>query len=603
MKNKRHKLATKMISVTMGFLFIVLSIPFAFAVDPQSLNESNVVVWPTIEGEIFLGQKLSDGISLNNENVLVTSDGTETGTVIEGKFEFVDADYIPTSTGQKNASLKFVPTDEEAYAGFTIESSENVIYTVNELAPVLVDEKNDPPVATEVEASARLSTSKISGGAVKNPLTNEILTDAVWAWQSSRTKVTVSGMYPAYCVSSSLNYPLMMDIYVRIIGDAAETTIETNPTIETLTYDPNLKFEDVSIVGGKAVIKGTSTEVEGTFTIGEKWLTRTPWVGTYEVDVKFTPDDVTVALPVEFKCPVTVNKAVPKFKTDDESGVPTVTMPYGTKLNSSLDYVIKPLVDVDVPVYLAYKDLNGEDLSYSNTVPLVGTHEIQVRVNIDNSNYEQYTMLTFMLEITGFEANCIMQPVGSEGYKIIDTSFKYDAEKPKGTFTVSYTVAGEKQPDITVKYGSLFQVDETKSGIYEFSITYNQVENDPFEIADFTMSIEKKLSRNVNIGDSSKKYTYGDKVTAVAPATDPAKPDKPYYGFSGWNVKGNIGLSDEELKNTEISFYMPDEDVELNATYKFSIKLFFEWLWQQIVQFFTFIINAVKDLFALATTA
>ncbi len=314
--------------------------------------------------------------------------------------------------------------------------------------------------------------------------------------------------------------------------------------------------------------------------------------------VKFIPDDETVALPVEFNCPVTVNKAVPTFKTDDESGVPTITMPYGTKLDSSLDYKIKPLIDVGVPVSLAYKDLDGNNLSYSGTTPVVGTHEIQVRVNIDNTNYEQFTMLTFNLEITGFTANCIMVPVGTEGYKIIDESLAYNAAKPTGTFTVSYTINGEKQTDKTVKYGELFQVEKTKSGKYEFSIKYNKTENDPFEIADITYTDTVVLSHNVTINGQKQTADYNTTVTVSAPATDPTQPDKPYYGFTNWEAKG-VDISEEQAASAEISFTMPDNDVELKANYKFSIKLFFEWVLAQITQFFTFIVNAVKDLIAL----
>lgn len=596
MAKKRYKLTIRMVSVTMSLLFIALSFPFAFAAEPVILSESNVVTWPTIEGEIYFGQKLSDGFTVSGG--LVTIDGTAEGTVIPGKFEFIDPSYIPTSTNGI-AAFKFTPNNTQDYSAFEVEKVYDVMYTVNKVTPVLVDE-NNPPVASEVEAGARLSTSKITGGQMKNPYNPEEskVLSKTWTWSNGRTTVSESGYYEAKFAPGSGYEIIKMDIYVRIAGDTPETTIEINPTAN-ITYDPNLKWGDVVLEGGKAVIKGTTTEVPGTFAVTDKWKNVTPSTTNTKVEVTFIPDDETQALPYTFEIPVTVNKAVPAFKSDDESGIPTITMPYGTKLDSSLDYKIKPLIDVDVPVSLAYKDLDGNNLSYSGTTPVVGTHEIQVRVNIDNTNYEQFTMLTFNLEITGFTANCIMVPVGTEGYKIIDQNLAYNATKPTGTYTVSYTIDGEKQPDITVKYEELFKIDMTKSGKYEYSIKYNEIENDPFEIDSFTFSSEEKLDRNVKIGDSSQKYTYGDKVTAVAPATDPSMPDKPYYGFAGWEAKG-IELTDEQISSPEITFDMPDEDVELNATYKFSMKLFFEWIWQQIVQFFTFFINAMKDLFALS---
>lgn len=596
------KLFRKIVSFAFTLLIATLSLSFAFAVEPVVLTEANVLEWPTTTGEVYYGQKISEYITLSGG--IVTTDGTAEGEVIPGHFEHTYPDATTTEVNDAHAAcVKFVPDDTSLYTGFQVDYTSKVTFVAKQVTPVLVDD-NNPPVASEVEAGSRLSKSTITGGQMKNPYNPEEskVLSKTWAWSNPREKVNESGYYTAKFAAGAGYEVLTMDIYVRIAGDTPLSEIVSNPIID-ITYDPKITWDKVIFEGGKAVIKGTTTEIAGTFSISENWNNIIPIVGSYDVDVTFTPDDETVALPIEFKCPVTVNKAVPTFKTDDGSGIPTVTMPYGTKLDSSLDYKIKPLVDVNVPVYLAYKDMKGENLSYSGTAPAVGTHEIQVRVNIHDSNYETLTMLTFKLEITGFAANCIMEPVGNQGYKIHDTSIKYDGEKPRGTFTVSYTVDGVKQPDVTVKYEELFQVEKTKSGKYEFTVKYNEIENDPFEIADITYSAEEKLERNVKIGDSNKKYTYGDKVTAVAPATDPSMPDKPYYGFTGWEVTGNIGLSDEELENTEISFAMPDEDVELKATYKFSFKLFFEWIWQQIVKFFTFIINAFKDLFELAAAA
>lgn len=587
-------------------LIISLTVPVAFAAT-EALSTSNVQTWPTLsynnpDGKMYYGQTLAEGITINDDEVVIDASGNQ----VAGHFVFIDSTIMPDASTSTKAHLQFVPDDTDSYSGFQKKRS-SVTYSVQQTTLVLADENNPPIAASTIEQGATLSTVKIIGGEVKNPynLTEENAATATWYWVNPKTVVTESGEYEAKLLTSSSYATFTTMIQVNLEKTVAIPTISENPVVE-IDYTPNTKWGDITLNGGKAVITnddGTTSEVAGTFSVADSWKTTTITTSCTEIGAVFTPEDTDVVMAIDFKLPVTVNKAVPTFKTDDESGIPTITMPYGTKLDSSLDAVIKPLVDVDVPVYLAYKDMNGENLSYSGTAPLVGTHEIEVRVNIDDSNYETFTMLTFKLEITGFTANCIMEPVGNQGYKIHDTSIKYDGTKPKGTFTVSYTVDGVKQPDITVKYEELFQVEKSKSGKYEFSVKYNETENDPFEIADITYSTEEKLERNVKIGDSSKKYTCGDKVTLTAPATDPSMPDKPYYGFTGWEVTGNIGLSDEELVNAEISFVMPDEDVEINATYEFSLKLFFEWIWQQIVQFFTFIINACKDLFELAVAA
>lgn len=589
------KTFSRALSVLMAVVMLAVSVPVAFATT-VALSSSNITTWPTatyINGEtMYFGQKIEDAVTLTGGTVEYN------GVSVAGHFEFIDPSSIPTSTGNKRADIKFIPDDVSSFVGFEAKRCRNVTYTVSTTTPIFKDEVNNPLIATEVEAGATLSTSTLSGGTMINPYNAEEanVLAATWAWVSPDTVVQESGYFEA------VFYPIgytrtTTQVYVKVASDVPNSAIETMPTIN-VTYAPDLTWGEVAIEGGKAVIKDTTTEVEGAFSVTDKWTNTAVKVGTAEIDVKFTPADETVALPYEFKCPVTVNKAVPAFKSDDESGIPTITMPYGTKLDSRLDYMIKPFIDVGVPVSFAYKDLDGNNLSYSGTTPTVGTHEIQIRVNIDNTNYEQFTMLTFNLEITGFTANCIMVPVGTEGYKIIDESLAYNAAKPTGTFTVSYTINGEKQTDKTVKYGELFQVEKTKSGKCEFSIKYNKTENDPFEIADITYTGTVVLSHNVTINGQKQTADYNTTVTASAPATDPAQPDKPYYGFTNWEAKG-IDISEEKAASAEITFTMPDNDVELKANYKFSIKLFFEWVLAQITQFFTFIVNAVKDLIAL----
>ena len=591
------KTFSRALSVFLTLLIVVMSAPFVFAAEPITLSKSNVVTWPTVSGTCYFGQKIGDALTLEGGEVQYN------GETVSGKFVFADPNKIPGSTGSKvRADLTFEPTNSDVYSGFSVSRSRDVTYAVLAGKLILADENNPPVVVDEVEAGTVLSSLQITGGQVVNAYNAEetnALT-ASWSWSDPTAVVYESGTFEA-SISVSNYETLTYPIQVNLKSIKQIPTISENPVVE-IEYTPNATWGDITLNGGKAVITnddGTTSEVAGTFNVADSWKTTTITASCTEIGAVFTPDDTDTVMEIDFKLPVTVNKAVPAFKTDDESGVPTITMPYGTKLDSSLDYKIKPLIDVGVPVSLAYKDLDGNNLSYSGTTPVVGTHEIQVRVNIDNTNYEQFTMLTFNLEITGFTANCIMVPVGTEGYKIIDESLAYNAAKPTGTFTVSYTINGEKQTDKTVKYGELFQVEKTKSGKYEFSIKYNKTENDPFEIADITYTGIVVLSHNVTINGQKQTADYNTTVTASAPATDPAQPDKPYYGFTNWEAKG-IDISEEQAASPEFSFTMPDNEVELKANYKFSIKLFFEWVLAQITQFFTFIVNAVKDLIALA---
>lgn len=584
---KKH-ITSRIISVIMSFLFITLIIPFAFAAGPIELTEANVSEWPVANGEIWYGQKISDGITLSGG--VVTSDGTSNGTVIPGKFEFVNIDYKPTSGGQTPANLKFVPEDAQNYLGFELEYAWNVLYTVKYVTPVLVDE-NNPPVATEVEAGARISTSKLSGGAVKNPITNEVIEDAVWKWSSSRTKVNESGYYPAKLSTSSSGYDVLtMDIYVRIAGDTPETEIEINPTV-ILNYDPNLKWENVEFNGGKAVIKGTSTEVSGSFSVTEKWRNVTPLTTHTEVDVKFTPDDETQALPVEFKIPVTVNAATVKFV--DESGneiVPEITIDRILTVGDDLNGYLKPYLNASCSFNYEETEGYGEKIK-------PGTHEYTVKTISDDPNYERYSTLTFKIVLNKEKVNAkVKNVVGGraiyfEGGDVIHLN---------GDFDVKYFIDGKEAGTIEgIKLNEKFEIKQNKSGVYTYEIVYNGTEDDYYDITVITEAEDIKLQHQVKVaGQEPITYTYGEKVTVTAPAHE-----KPYYVFTGWGNSAFAPAEDDGEVSDTFTFSMPDEDVEIEATYEFSIKAFFEYIFSLIVDFFAKIaeflqLQKVCDFFA-----
>lgn len=161
----------KLLSILLALMMMLSVVPFYASAEAVALTTDNVVTWPTTSGEIWFGQKLSDGITLNSENALVTSDGTATGTVIPGKWEFIDTEFVPTTAGSSSrANIKFTPDDTTAYSGFEKKSCRDVTYVVNKVTPVFVDESNDPVVATDVEQGATLATSTLSGGQMKTPI-------------------------------------------------------------------------------------------------------------------------------------------------------------------------------------------------------------------------------------------------------------------------------------------------------------------------------------------------------------------------------------------------------------------------------------------------
>ncbi len=115
-------------------------------------------------------------------------------------------------------------------------------------------------------------------------------------------------------------------VWVNIEGDDSQPVypagIIEKPTIDEMTYDPDSTATyDTLIKGGKAVIKGTETEVVGTFTVGELFVGRKPVPTDRKVEVVFTPAYSTVASWVKFEISVKVNPASVSFVDADGNAV------------------------------------------------------------------------------------------------------------------------------------------------------------------------------------------------------------------------------------------------------------------------------------------
>ena len=575
---------SRALSVLLALIMVSVSVPFAFAAEPVKLAESNVTVWPTTSGEIYFGQKICDGITLSGGEVQYN------GVVVPGHFEFTDANFIPTSSGSQIGNITFVPDDTSAYKGFVVEAAWDVIYQVNKTTPVLVDE-NNPPVATRVEEGAKLSTSTLSGGLMKNPYNESEPKVAAgeWEWANRRTVVTESGYYEAEFYVKGYEGVTMM-VYVGINGDIIETSVSEIPSIPELTYDGITTWNDIALSGGIAVEKDSTNVVEGVFSISDAWKIKVIETGSYEIDATFIPNDTEAYTKVDCKIPVTVNKAPIRFV--DENGediVPEITVPYGTKYND-IARLLNPYIKG--PTYANY--VMGELFS---KVCDEGTYTVMVEAPSDKAHYED-TDLTFKIVIEKKKLNPKLYSATGKLY-INDNSAVYH---PTGTFTLEYTIDGVEQTPITgIKYNTHFDWNPTKSGDYEYTIIYNEAaEKEYFIIDDFTTNSTIALTWGFKATGSVEgtTYKYGSEVALEAPATDPSKEDKPFYGFVKWeDANGNTGLTEEELSNREISFTMPDGEVELNATYKFDFCLCIRYYIQIVVDWFNSFFQSIGTLF------
>lgn len=563
----------KLLSILMALMMMLSVVPFYASAEAVALTTDNVVVWPTTSGEIFFGQKLSDGITLNSENALVTSDGTENGTVIPGKWEFIDTEFVPTAWSKTSkANVKFTPENTDEYIGFEVTKSANVTYVVNKTTPVFVDEINDPIVATDVEQGAKLETSIVSGGQMKNPYTNEII-DKDWKWGSKSTIVNSTGEYRAIFAGGSSYNKVEAMIMVKVIGTMQETEIIAvdHATVE---YSPTLKNSDIPIVGAKAVIKGTDTEVPGTFTfktpndanftVGESWRT-----------IVFTPDDTENYIASEGRITVTVTKG--SYKLVNENGeevVPEFTMPYGTtfdpglKLGVALKNMIKDrsvLTGADV-AYISFPDHDTEEIAP------VGTNTYTVRIRPGNSDISNYNVTDIQFVLT-------IEPV-----VITTTAYWSLSEKIGGKVsheakgTVDVFVDGELVGDdikITRNKDWSFDYPIPATGDYTLKVVYNPIENDPHSMEDYETVVNVRMKRKIILPEDSR-VTYkvnGDERTSIMRLGDTIELST--FGgdlFRGWKIadaSGNIvDLGVADLMASDITFIMPDYDLYIEAQYE-----------------------------------
>ena len=556
----------KLLSILLALMMMLSVVPmYASAADPIQLTEANIAVWPTFEGEMYYGQKLSEG-NLTIQGGTVTTDGTTEGTVIEGYFEFVDLEYRPTALNN-GASLRFVPKDSENYTGFETLESTKAIYKVLKTTPVLVDPINNPPVATKVsEAGKRLMTTTISGGALMNPYTKEVIEDAVWGWSKKTTKVNESGYFTA--TSTPVNYnTISMDIYVGIEGDTEETSVTVVPTFDgEIFYAPDLTWGDLdlTLVGGSAVIRSTNTPIDGIFTVAETMKDKQVEIGENTIDVKFTPADETLAMASTCQVSVTVNPAPIKFV--DENGadiVPEITVPYGTKLGDRGDgagFLLNSYINLSGVLYsINFVDSEGNAIDKETLVP-VGTNEYKVKISTDNKNYENAELTCkFTVEATDVKVNILRTTK-----EILVSKANNTDPTPTGTFAIY--VDGQLLKD-GVKHNNPVEWNPTASKIYTIKAVYTPIENDPVNVEDVTITIpvalERKITYSGNIHGGNPSYLCGATVTLSANATAET--------FEGWvitDAAGNTVDLGVDLTATNITFTMPDYDITVEALNK-----------------------------------
>lgn len=574
----------KLLSLLLALMMMLSVVPM-YASAAEALSASSVTQWPTLsyknaDGKMYFGQTEAEALIINDDEIVIDAAGNQ----VAGHFTFKDVDKIPTNGTGKKLNLTFVPDNLEEYTGFNKMFS-SVLYDVETVTPVPVDENDTIPVAAEVEAGATLSTSTLSGARYINPYNaNESgILAREWEWSATNpsyyTVINESGYYEALFAHAGYT-PIYKWVLVRIKGDTSEVKMSTKIT-ELPTIDGKVvvgdNWSDVKLIGGKAVGMN-GEEVSGIFSI----LRTTPInnASNYSSDITFTPDDERYASSIA-TISVTVEPAPIKFvDSNGTETVPEITVPYGTKLkDGDMAYYISQagctVVAGKDGCYYGATDADGYifGTSGSGEAPEVGTHYYEfiarpyTTVGV-TSNYEE-TVLKLKVNVTPLEAEMKLDttPIkGTDGFELWvwhkDTNV---ATNPQGTFTVYLDGAVYKD---NVKYGEHFTWQPAESKVYEFKATYTPVENDPFTIADFTLTRDIKLTRKLtaseNILSGYGDFKYGTAVEISANLTA--------ENFAGWKItdaQGNeVTLDGVDNSSRKITITMPDYDIHVEALEK-----------------------------------
>ena len=532
----------KLLSILLALMMMLSVVPFyASAADPIALTEANIVEYPVVSGEIYYTQKVGEVLSLVGGKV--TADGTDSGTVIPGHFEFINPDYMPLPDIGLWASIKFVPDDTALYTGFDIEMCDKVVFDVNKAAMEFVD-PTAVPTATDVVAGKRLNTSDITGIAVKCQLTGEVLTSAKWSWTKSSTKVNESGYYSAKVVCSGYE-TINVYIYVRTQGDTSEPTISEFPTIQSVTYREGLTAADLTIIGG-------TTTIPGTFAVADP--AQELKGGSNVVAVVFTPDDENEST-INISMVVNVEKIASTFVDEEGNAiVPEVRVGIGYELTFNS---LKNLVERLTANCGKFTIQSFSNISY-DTSSVSEYENAKARITTSNSNYSNE--LSFKLIVEPLEVSPYFTAYGNDEYEITTGNYQ---TKPKGTYDL-YVNDELVMEDIA--YQTRFVWRPEKSGNYTLKAVYNPVENDTFKVNDAVREMELMLTWKINcINCGAYDYMCGETATVNHSLGDK---------FGGWVFYDENGneftpenvVADESTSS--VKFTMPDFSLTVEAKEK-----------------------------------
>ena len=580
-------------AIIMSAVVITSVITASAATYIPNINANYVTEWPTVtqNGDIYVGQSINDKLSISGGKVVYagqTVSGTwsitNLGTASQGgEFAITRLSFYYNNGSYNVTTILTVPST--AYSHYTVKKTTLEI--------------EEAPTASSLRPGDTLSESIISGGQVKNPYCTWSYDSYKWVWSDGNKQVTESGYYEAYFNVSNNDYePLTAQIYVTVNESVRESKVEIEPSIPDFEYNPEYStFADVPINGGKVVDAATGEEIKGKYVVDYPSNTTVPNVGSYSnIKVRFVPDDPKTATSFSRTLSTTITKAVCRF-VDDQGNeiIPEITLP--TMVVNSNDSIRNSVISGQLKTYpenatISFNGYTAGTRPFSNRT---GTFDVKFSVYYGRgttANCEgriitlkvtivptEYTGKLFATNYAGNGA--ISLQVGEGNYS--SNSF----QNLDGYYYIY--VNGEH---VVTTNAMPYTYYATSSGTYNFKVIYEPKDENYLSIitnemtASATVSINRLFTATgvVTDGGGSVYSTYAKQGTAITVTAAPH--EKASYKFAGWKVVEGEVPEGTDLSQETLNVVMPDGNLKVESTYRFSFWLFIKNIFTTIFGFF-----------------
>ena len=160
----------------------------------------------------------------------------------------------------------------------------------------------------------------------------------------------------------------------------------------------------------------------------------------------------------------------------------------------------------------------------------------------------------------GNRVDVLIEPAALKDKQKILSTFQFDSSNainPQTTVQEGTNRFSFIMPNGVVDFPFNAGFEESNKPFYSFNLESSKTNNDTLAMGTVTV----KNSDGTTITSAQENTV----VTATATPTEHAAYE---FEFTGWTVEGLNGLSEEQLKNPEITFSMPANEVKLTANYQ-----------------------------------